>query len=855
MGFVLIIASACGHGAGVDRVQGEGQELTLAADGQARARVALPAVPTEQERTAARELAGYLSRITGATFEVVAETAMAPDEPGIFVGNTELARAAGAVPAEEEAWVVRTQGNRLILAGGEPNGTFYAVYHFLEDECGVRWWNRWEEEVPQRPTLAVPALERTGKPDMVFRWLHDCTPQDRTTPPLNLLRNRWQYHPPVWWRGGSRADWEPWGRIGIVDSVLSGHGMYKMMGFPYIYSRLSEAEKQKFKTDVFDKHPDWFAFAEGKRQIDSNPCLSNPEVFEKMAAFMEARIEANEKLYGDSKLKPLWYDASVLDAPKYATCTCPECAKLNTQYGSYSGTVIWFLNKLAERVRAKHPHVSITSYMNYGGTADAPRNIQAKPGVILYLVLLNWDVTTPFDDPKHNMAGRDQAWFDAIGDGNFVFYWYHLFNPMPYTHPEYVARGLRFLHKKGCVGGRMQDDVAISDAFDDPILWVTIKLMEDLDQDADRLLGEFCRGYYGEAAGAKVKQVWDLLLEALDRNRGKTEPLAHGPAMELAHMDLEFLDGVSRLFDEAEKACAGDAARLLRVQYARMPYDYAILYNWAKLVRQQRDPAYAGGRYAGGLPFDRKVVGERAIQTYETMLDRRVKNGPLKIYPPSGLGEYNTYASADYIRQEVTDDLKREGQKVLFEGFEAAVAEERPQVAEPVPSETVPPVPAAKPEHRPLTIPGWQNWSRAPLVHDIAEGPGYRSARSLVITKAVGTRWDHAILARSLPVKAGESYLVEAFCKQDGKGAPRLSVLWENAAGGLNHGAGQSHAEFLEYVDERGEPDSSGWKRARLLVTVPDGDVKGMRVIFFVHEQDEASAASLDDVAVYRLAP
>jgi hypothetical protein len=40
LGFVLIIASACGHSAGVDRVQGGRQELTLAADGQPRARVA-----------------------------------------------------------------------------------------------------------------------------------------------------------------------------------------------------------------------------------------------------------------------------------------------------------------------------------------------------------------------------------------------------------------------------------------------------------------------------------------------------------------------------------------------------------------------------------------------------------------------------------------------------------------------------------------------------------------------------------------------------------------------------------------------------------------------------------------------
>ena len=35
---------------------------------------------------------------------------------------------------------MRTKGNYLLLAGGRPRGTLYAVNRFLQEQCGVRWW-------------------------------------------------------------------------------------------------------------------------------------------------------------------------------------------------------------------------------------------------------------------------------------------------------------------------------------------------------------------------------------------------------------------------------------------------------------------------------------------------------------------------------------------------------------------------------------------------------------------------------------------------------------------------------------------------------------------------------------------
>lgn len=799
--------------------------VVLAENGRAQAKIVLPDEPKPYERTAGEELGTYLKKVTGADFETVAEAALAADATGIFVGNTRLAREQGPSPAGDEAWVMRTlDAKRLVLTGGEPNGTLFAVWHFLEDVVGVRWWTPWEEDTPRRESLAVSNLDRAGQPAFVFRWLHNCTGFDHTTPPLNYIRNRWHYNAPAWWRGGQPNEWEKYGRISMSDRVLSGHGMSVLMGFPYFYSRLSETAKQEFKTDVFDKHPNWFAMADGQRQIDSNPCLSNPEVFDRMYAKLEERVKANEAAYGNSKLKPLWYDVSVLDGPATTTCQCPECAVLNAKYGSYSGTVIWFVNKLAAKITETYPDVKLTSYMNYGGTSTAPRNITAHKSVILNLCLIGWDVTKPFGSPQHNMREASQAWFDAIGDGQCIFYWYHLFNQMPYTHPEYIARSLRYFRSKRCIGGKMEDHLAVSESFDDPIHWVTAKLMEDPDQDADALLREFCTGYYGPDAGAHVKAVWDALLAALDASPGAKAGLC-GP-VDVPHLDLPFLSQVSATFDLAEAACADNAERLLRVRYARMPYDYAILTLWPTMIRQRMNGPYLE------MPLDRSRAGQRAVETYEAVLEKRIKNGPLKVFPLTGEYEYATYASADYLRAvafpEQLAQLARTGVRVFAEDFEQAEPGSR----------------------LPATWITW-SWPANKPRYGIASGIGYRSQRSAMVQNATGR--DNALFT-NIPVRPGERYYVEMYAKQNGKGAPRLTVLWGAASGGWNFGAGRAGAEFsIPLADLEDGGGWWGWQRAAVVVTVPSGDVTAMRVLLNVDDQDEQSVAYMDNVAVYRL--
>ena len=68
-----------------------------------------------------------------------------------------------------EELVMRVKGGRLLLAGGRPRGTLYAVYRFLQDQCGVRWWAPWATTIPHSPSLRVPALDVRSRPAFEYR--------------------------------------------------------------------------------------------------------------------------------------------------------------------------------------------------------------------------------------------------------------------------------------------------------------------------------------------------------------------------------------------------------------------------------------------------------------------------------------------------------------------------------------------------------------------------------------------------------------------------------------------------------------------------------------------------------------
>jgi hypothetical protein len=85
---------------------------------------------------------------------------------------------------------MRTIGDDLILAGGHPRGTLYAVYTFLEDEVGCRWWTASASTIPRNPTLEIADLEVQHVPAIKYR---DTDNPDVSDPDFSV-RNKYNGH-------------------------------------------------------------------------------------------------------------------------------------------------------------------------------------------------------------------------------------------------------------------------------------------------------------------------------------------------------------------------------------------------------------------------------------------------------------------------------------------------------------------------------------------------------------------------------------------------------------------------------------------------------------------------------------
>ena len=114
------------------------------------ATVVPPESPKPYEVTAVNELRSYLEKCVPSGKVTVGGGRGAIALPAVFhVGDTALARAKGlsAAQIDEDRWIVRSFGGDVVLVGGGTRGTLYAVSHFLEDFCDVRWWSDREEDM------------------------------------------------------------------------------------------------------------------------------------------------------------------------------------------------------------------------------------------------------------------------------------------------------------------------------------------------------------------------------------------------------------------------------------------------------------------------------------------------------------------------------------------------------------------------------------------------------------------------------------------------------------------------------------------------------------------------------------
>ncbi len=537
--------------------------MTIAKHGKAEMVIVVDPTATATELYAALELATNLQQITGASFEVQTNT-KAPRH-AIIVGPGTAARAIFKdVPFDQlgnEELVMRTQGGRLLLAGGRTRGTLYAVSRFLQEQCGVRWWTPWASTIPQQSTLKIGNLDLREKP-------------------------AFEYREPFWFTAFD-ADWawhnECNGNNFPLPPDKGGHIIYK--GFVHTSYALVPPEK------YFSTHPEWFSLINGKR-VDQGAqlCLTDP-------ALRDFVVEQVKQWLRESP------DANIISVSQNddnSPCECTNCRALDDAEGSHSGTMLAFVNYVAERIQPEFPNVAVDT-LAYQYTRKPPKTIRPRPNVIVRLCSIECNFREPLDGPSNVSFANDIRGWSDITDRLYVWdyvtdFWHY---DQPFPNWFTMGPNLRFFaahHVKGVFeegayqsyGSEMQEMRA----------WVLAQLMWNPQQDDQALIREFLNGYYGPDAGPIIWQYMQLLNDA-----SQGYYLACGTPTDVPFLKFKTLAQAEKLWQQAEQSTAGDYES--RVRLGHLPVRYVWLANWNTLRKE-----CAAAHATWPLPDSRMEVAE-----------------------------------------------------------------------------------------------------------------------------------------------------------------------------------------------------------------------------------------------------
>ena len=319
------------------------EKLLLADQGRAQLPIQInPEACPGQER-AAGELAHYLRRITGADFAI---------ERGTL---SEGVIALAIDPSlEEEAFCIEITGRGLSLAGGSLRGLVYSVYGFLEDVLGVGFYTHDVTKIPRAPRLELTAGILRDKPALEYRQL------DGTL----------EYLPD--WRAHNRLNAARTDAAGAPVASLERYGGGKSYSLVvHTFDTLVPAAQ------YFDEHPEYYAMIDGKRRREETQlCLTNPEV---LAIAIES-VRQNLRAHPEATIISVSQNDSLGDNG----CTCPECARVDAEEGSHAGTLIRFVNAVAEAIEDEFPQVLVDT-LAYRYTRTPPKLTRPRYNVCVRL--------------------------------------------------------------------------------------------------------------------------------------------------------------------------------------------------------------------------------------------------------------------------------------------------------------------------------------------------------------------------------------------------------------------------------------------------------------------------------------
>ena len=533
------------------------------------------------QKYAAEELRDHVKRITGVTLPIAIERGSAARAVVLSSGHF-----------EDDGFRLRTDKESLFVEGGARCGVLYGVYEILERFGGCGWFAPGVETIPEADSLAVPyGLDVREKPAFVQRdssWYgvkHD-----------RVFAARLRHN-------GVRSSGD--------DPRLGGpspHQFDKVLGNCHTFHKMIPAKR------YFKDHPEYFSEKNGVRTANPNNeqssqlCLTNPDVERIVISNVMERIRSSPGVR--------YFGVSQNDTPN-SYCTCKACKAIDDEEESHAGTMIRFVNRVAEAVEKEFPDVTIET-LAYHYSQKPPKLTRPRHNVMPCLCSIRCDFSRPMAESRYgeNAKFRDdiRRWREI---SNLLYVWDY-----PSSYSSYLMampnirtlrENLRFFRDNGVTHLYEQGNGQGPHGwFAELKAWITSKLEWNPDQPLEPLLARFFAGYYGAAAPA-VRRYFDAVSEECLKRDETVVPLTCGEYETSEAYPQDFFDSIAPFWEEALAAVKDDPVRREAVEWGRLSSDF---------IRAMRFRVTPSGAKIACVPAGYAVDGARRLEMQGIVRDR-----------------------------------------------------------------------------------------------------------------------------------------------------------------------------------------------------------------------------------------
>lgn len=529
---------------------------TLFKEGSSAYTIVVEPDASQIEQYAARELQTWIREVGGVELPIVTEG----------VPGKRLLLDCEDRNGRDDAFSYANDGGDIVFWGKGPRGTLYAVYAFLEEELGCRWYSSEVSVAPKQDSWSFRKLFREEAPGIRIR--DNCVLDVRVNPVFSArMRNNFVRIP------------SPDGK-GTIPGSAEGYWGVHALG--------THVPVDKY----FATHPEYFCLRDGKRYGGYGQlCLSNPDV-------LQITIESVRRIMRE---QPDFLIYSVEQNDNQLYCQCDDCTTLAERYGGQSGVMVWFVNQVADAVREEFPDKFIGTFA-YQYTRHAPKDIVPRENVVIRLCSIECCLLHRYDECERNIAFlQDLRDWGSIAPHLYIWDYVTDFSQycLPVANWKTMQPHILDFVENHAIGILEEGDYqSVSCELRELRSWILSKLMWNPDADVDALVRDFTDGYYG-AGGRYVREYLDLEERVLRREG------IHGncyiSAMDSMYTQA-FLDEGRALFAKAREAVGTDSVLYHRLETAEFPLCF---------LQMEKDPLL--GLQTGADALARRVIRRDGI--------------------------------------------------------------------------------------------------------------------------------------------------------------------------------------------------------------------------------------------------